>query len=346
MAGKWYAFKKSADKSGETELFVYDEIGSFGGVGAKQFIGDLKAHAGEHIHLRINSPGGEIIEGAAIFNALSRHEGGLTVHIDGLAASMASVLAMAGRPVYMADNALMMIHNPWSMAAGESRDLRKQADLLDTMKTNLVRAYQKKTGMEEKQISKLMDEETWMDALEAVALGFVDAIEEGVPAAASAKQMRSRFDNFQKAMTAKKSEVAETEITEPTVEPVIDPIVEEIAVEVEATEEPKKPERDPNAGVTPILDAAAAAQIGDLTKELVSLKQQLAEASEKIASLEKAGGLMPADVVPAVAATDAPFDPVTAFNAAAARKDSAEMAKLLAAHRATLWAARENFRGN
>jgi ATP-dependent Clp endopeptidase proteolytic subunit ClpP len=344
MAGKWYAFKKSADKNGETELFVYDEIGAFGGVGAKQFIGDLKAHAGEHIHLRINSPGGEIIEGAAIFNALSRHEGGLTVHIDGLAASMASVLAMAGRPVYMADNALLMIHNPWSMAAGESSDLRKQADLLDTMKTNLVRAYQKKTGMEEKQISKLMDEETWMDALEAVALGFADAIEEGVPAAASAKQMRSRFDNFQRAMTSKNSEVAEQEISEPTVEPVVEEIVVEI--EAEVTEEPPVVEAETEAPKAAAGSEDFLAKIGDLTKEVAALKAELAQANEKVTSLEKAGGLMPADVVPAVAATDAPFDPVIAFNAAAARKDSAEMAKLLAAHRATLWAARENFRGN
>lgn len=230
MAQKWYAFKNIAEQGGEVELSLYDEIGAFG-VGAKEFIAELKAHKGQHIHLRINSPGGEIVEGSAIYNALTRHEGGLTVHIDALAASMASVIAMSGNPVLMADNALLMIHNPWTIAAGESEDLRKQADLLDTMKSNLVRAYQKKSGMEEKAIAKLMDEETWLDAVEAVALGFVDAIEDGIPAAASSKEMRARFDTFAKAKM-QNTVISEAEVSAPAA----DPVIEETPVSVEVVE--------------------------------------------------------------------------------------------------------------
>jgi ATP-dependent protease ClpP protease subunit len=205
MAQNWYAFKNAPDKDGEVELSLYDEIGSFG-IGAKQFIAELKEYKGQHVHLRINSPGGEIVEGSAIYNALSRHEGGLTVHIDALAASMASVIAMSGDPVYMSENALLMIHNPWTLAAGEAKDLRKQADLLDTMKSNLIRAYQKKSGMEEKAIAKLMDEETWLDAVEAVALGFVDAIEpvaEEAQAAVTADSLVAKISD----MAAKLSQV-------------------------------------------------------------------------------------------------------------------------------------------
>ena len=99
MAQNWYAFKNAPDKDGEVELSLYDEIGSFG-IGAKQFIAELKEYKGQHVHLRINSPGGEIVEGSAIYNALSRHEGGLTVHIDALAASMASSSSVASKPAW------------------------------------------------------------------------------------------------------------------------------------------------------------------------------------------------------------------------------------------------------
>ena len=104
MTQKWYAFKNSSDKSGEVELSIYDEIGAFG-IGAKEFIAELREYKGQHVHVRINSPGGEIIDGSAIANALNRHEGGVTVHIDGLAASMASYIAMSGKPTYMSENA-------------------------------------------------------------------------------------------------------------------------------------------------------------------------------------------------------------------------------------------------
>lgn len=324
MAQKWYAFKATVNQGNEVELSLYDEIGAFG-IGAKEFIADLKKYKGQHIHLRINSPGGEIVEGSAIYNALARHEGGLTVHIDALAASMASVIAMSGNPVYMADNALLMIHNPWTLAAGEAKDLRKQADLLDTMKSNLVRAYQKKSGMEEKEIAKLMDEETWLDAVEAVALGFVDAIEDGIPAAASAKDLRARFDNFAKAKMQNNA-ISDAEISAPAAEPVIEetPVTadavetSEPAVETPVVEETKseeqKPERDPNAGVTPLAAISAdafVAKIAALAEERAvavaraeKAETELSKVSEALAALEKANGVASASVVPALGASE------------------------------------------
>jgi len=195
---KFYALEKS--DNGEATIHLYDEVGAFGS-GSKEFLADLGKLEGQHIHLRINSPGGSVVEGTAIYNALRRHKGGLTVHIDALAASMASVIAMAGAPVYIADNALMMIHNPWTVSMGDSDQLRREAALLDKLKDSLRNAYVRKTGMEADRIAQMMDEETWLDAVEAVALGFADAIEEGVAAAATATpaQLRARFDTFAKA---------------------------------------------------------------------------------------------------------------------------------------------------
>ena len=132
MNKKFYALEKS--NNGEATIHLYDEVGAFGS-GSKEFLADLGKLDGQHIHLRINSPGGSVVEGTAIYNALRRHKGGLTVHIDALAASMASVIAMSGSPVYIADNALLMIHNPWTVSAGDSDQLRKEADLLDKLKS-------------------------------------------------------------------------------------------------------------------------------------------------------------------------------------------------------------------
>lgn len=352
MASKWYAFKNIADQSGEVELYLYDEIGSFG-VRSKEFVAELKEYKDRHIHLRINSLGGEIGEGSAIYNALTRHEGGLTVHIDSLAASMASVIAMAGNPVYMAENAILMIHNPWTLASGEAADLRKQADLLDMMKSNLVRAYQKKTGMEEEAIAKLMDEETWLDATEAAALGFVDAIEDGIPAAASAKEMRARFDTFAKAKMQDTVISEAAEVSAPAAEPVVEetPVTAEAAesvtdapvVEETKTEEAPAAE-EPQAAVTADTLVAKlsdmAAKLADVEARATAAEAELAKVKEAFAALEKGAGVAAASVVPAVAAEDK-SDPVAQWMDAVERKDYATAGELYAKHKRAIWAARE-----
>jgi ATP-dependent protease ClpP protease subunit len=321
---KFYALEKTADN--ETTVTLYDEIGAFG-AGSKEFLSDLTKLSGQHIHLRINSPGGSVIEGTAIYNALRRHEGGLTVHIDAMAASMASVIAMAGKPVYMADNALLMIHNPWTVSVGESKDLRKEADLLDKLKVNLRNAYVRKTGMEADRITEMMDAETWLDAVEAVALGFADAIEEGVAAAATATpaQLRARFDKFAAGMTQPETqeptapEVLDTVVSESAPEVIETPapeIVEEVAVpadSVEPTPEPEQPApAEPQARAT-AADAilakyneviaraeAAEAHAKAVESKLELVKGELATKCEDLDRLERSLGLSPARVVPAV----------------------------------------------
>lgn len=346
MAQKWYAFK-SSDQSGEVELSIYDEIGAYG-VGAKEFISELRKHKGQHVHVRINSPGGEIIDGTAIANALNRHEGGVTVHIDGLAASMASYIAMSGAPTFMSDNALLMIHNPWTLAAGEADDLRKQADLLDTMKATLVRGYQRKSGLPADEISRLMNEETWLTALEATALGFVDAIEDGIPAAASASDMRRRFDTF----AGRMDEIQKSTKNEVEAAPAVEPAVEETPVVESVTDAPVVEEAKPEAPAAEEPQAAISAdalveKLSELTAKLAEVEArataaeaELSKVKDAFAALERGSGVAAAAVVPTVAVAEA-ADPVSQWMDAVERKDYATAGELYAKHKRAIWAARE-----
>lgn len=182
MNKSWYNIAV-AEGSTEAEISIYDAIGGYE-VNAKQFAEDLKAVDAETIHLRINSPGGSVIDGNAIFNALQRHSAKVITHIDGLAASMASVVAMAGDEICMADNALLMIHNPWTISMGNADELRADADLLDKMRDGILSAYSR-SQYEPAELIAMMDEETWLTAQEALDAGFVDEIEGGLRAAAS-----------------------------------------------------------------------------------------------------------------------------------------------------------------
>lgn len=177
---------KASEKT--AEITIYEEIGEgwYGGITAKDFVKQLAA-LGEvdTINVHINSPGGDVFDGLAMHNALVNHPATVNVHIDGLAASIASIIAMAGDTITIADNAMLMIHNPWSVAIGEAKDMRKMADTLDQIRGTLVGTYAKQTGMSEKDIIALLDAETWLDATQAKEKGFVDAIGEGKKAKAS-----------------------------------------------------------------------------------------------------------------------------------------------------------------
>ena len=177
----WYNMT-AAEGETSAEISIYDAIGSFD-VNAKQFVDELKDISAEVINLRINSPGGSVIDGNAMFNALQRHPAKVITHIDGLAASMASVIAMAGDEVHMADNALLMIHNPWTFSMGDADELRADADLLDKMSASILSSYGR-SQYEADEIKNLMDEETWFTAQEAFDAGFVDHISTGLRAAA------------------------------------------------------------------------------------------------------------------------------------------------------------------
>lgn len=139
------------------------------------FKDELNAGTGD-ITVWINSPGGDCFAAAQIYNMLIDYKGDVTVMIDGLAASAASVVAMAGTKVVMSPVAMMMIHNPSTMAWGDKDEMKKAIDILDAVKDSIMNAYEIKTGLNRVKLSKLMDDETWMDSTKALELGFIDEI--------------------------------------------------------------------------------------------------------------------------------------------------------------------------
>jgi len=175
------------------EISIYDEIGAYG-VSAKAFLADLgKLPDATPLTLRLNSPGGSVFDAVAIYNALQRHAGIVTVSIDGIAASAASYIAMAGDEIIMPENAFLMIHDPSGMVMGTAADMRAMAEALEKIGASLLRGYAAKSGKPEKDIAKLMAKETWLDAAEALEMGFADTMAEPVKIAASFDV--SRFQN-------------------------------------------------------------------------------------------------------------------------------------------------------
>lgn len=177
----WY--NMAAQGESEAEISIYGPIGGFD-INAKDFAEDLKGIEADTIHLRIDSPGGSVIDGISIFNALQRHPAKVITHIDSLAASMGSVVAMAGNEIRMANNALLMIHEPWTVAMGNADELRKNADTLEKMSGNILQAYSRSQYTPE-EVADLMKSETWMTAQDALDAGFVDYIDDGMKAVAS-----------------------------------------------------------------------------------------------------------------------------------------------------------------
>jgi ATP-dependent Clp protease protease subunit len=199
----WYQFRAQAKGA---EIVIYDEIGAFG-IPAKGFLDELKALGPvAAITVRINSPGGSVFDGVAIYNALKRHDAAVTVWIDGIAASIASVIAMAGDEVLMPENAMLMLHDPSALVIGTAADMRSMADALDRMKAGMVAAYRDRSGLDDAEIEALMRDETWLSAQEALELGLADRIEQPVRMAAHFDLSRFRKAPPQlAALTAKPS---------------------------------------------------------------------------------------------------------------------------------------------
>ena len=151
-------------------LFDQDEVT------AKAFREELKAFKGKNVTLWINSNGGSLYEASQIYTALKEHKGKITVKIDGTAISAASIIAMAGDEVLMSPTSVMMIHNPWSWAEGDVEDMKKTIGMLEQAKEDCMNAYQLKTGRSRKDISELMDADTWMGPKKAIEEGFADGM--------------------------------------------------------------------------------------------------------------------------------------------------------------------------
>lgn len=171
------------------EILLYDDIGGFWGITADSFIREVKALKNiSTINLRINSNGGSVFDGLTMYNYLKYHAVRVEVDIDGLAASIASVVALAGDEVRMADNAWMMIHDPWVTVAGTADDLRKTAGTMDGVRDTLLDTYMKRATADREAVSDLMAQETWLNASAAAELGLVDAVTKELDIAAKVRE--------------------------------------------------------------------------------------------------------------------------------------------------------------
>ena len=187
---KFWNFKAQDEKIGE--LILYGDISSYTWWGdevtPKQFKEDLDALGDISVlNIYINSGGGDVFAGQAIHSMLKRHKAYKTVYVDGLAASIASVIAMAGDKIIMPKNAMMMIHNAWTITVGNKEELRKMADDMEKVDASILATYVAKTGLPDDEITAMMDAETWLTADEAVEKGFADELEEAKVIAASIK---------------------------------------------------------------------------------------------------------------------------------------------------------------
>lgn len=194
-------WKVTAKSANEAEIFLYDQIADFdvsewGFISAKGLINQIKALGKvENITLRINSVGGDVWQAQSMYSYMRSHAAKITVHIDGIAASAASLVAMAGDKIIMPSNALMMIHNPSGGVYGEAEDMRDTAEILDKIRDTLANVYVSRTGLEREKIISMMDSETWMTADEAHELKFCDEVEEAVEVTAMAVKGGMIFRN-------------------------------------------------------------------------------------------------------------------------------------------------------
>jgi|TARA_R110001583_G_scaffold89672_2_gene231062 ATP-dependent Clp endopeptidase proteolytic subunit ClpP len=192
MKENWYNIQaKKSTKA--VDIYIFDEIGAFG-MNAQSFIEEIKEFKNSDINLHINCVGGDVFDGMAIYNILKKRTANTTVYIEGIAASMGSVIALAADTVVMAENSLFMIHNAWGGANGEAKDMKKTAALLDKISGEIADIYVKKTKLPYDKVKDMMDEETWLNADEAFDLGFVDSISDAIKIAA--KYDVSKFKNI------------------------------------------------------------------------------------------------------------------------------------------------------
>jgi len=255
----WYKIV-AKEKEKKAEVFIYDVIGSWG-ISASKFITDLKQYNDvENIEVRINSVGGDVFDGIAMYNVLKDHPATVTVYIDALAASIASVVAMAGDKIVMYDTSEMMIHKPWTMTVGNADQLRKDAEVLDKIQANIAKAYLTKVkGLTQADLDKMMSDETWMNGEESQTFGFADEVitagedmEKKIEKAVSNDKIMKEFKNIPQRLQTVMNNIGGQKPVEPvimnnakkdsltSIEGVTQMTPEEIKAQAEKAEKEKK----------------------------------------------------------------------------------------------------------
>ena len=174
----WFEIQNKAE-SPSADIYIYSEVGGYD-MNAKTFIDELQSVKDKDINVHINSLGGSVFDGLAIYNALKNHSKKVTTKVEGIAASIASVIAMAGDSIEMAENSLFMIHNPFAMSGGDANELRKTANILDKIRNEIAEIYAAKSKHDSKHYIALMDVESWFNSSETMELGLINGITESL----------------------------------------------------------------------------------------------------------------------------------------------------------------------
>ena len=266
--------------SGEYELIIYGDIAWYDN-SAPDIQSQLSDMDRAEVVVRVNSLGGDVIEGTAIHSLLASYQGKVTIKIDGYAISMASVIAMAGDHVEISPLGQIMIHSPWSGLWGNAAEMRKEADLLDQFESCLIKAYQMKTGLAEDKLREMLAEETWLTAEQALELGFVDSIAGEAPSAKAcfSPDTMGRFKNAPKGLESflMTSEPDEPEEPEPPQAP---------ETPVSPTE--PAPVVDHEKRALGIIQACSAANLSHMAEKLIANKHTV-ESAKSILTEIKAG---------------------------------------------------------
>lgn len=333
----WFNLNKKDDGTTPV-LSIFDDIGAYG-VSAKDFINQLNSINGGEVSVEINSPGGDVFAGLAIHNSLRACGKTVNVKVMGLAASAASLIAMAGDSIEMPENTFMMVHNPWGFAMGNADEMRSTADVLDKIGASLVSTYAKRTGKSDDEITALLNAETWMTAQEALDAGFATKVTPALAVNASfdverlPENVRAAFFAQAPAVKAQKDEPPAPQALQEQFEP--------FASKVQAMAEA--------AGLAayaahwaadPSLDTvqAVSARV-ELAREIVALCS-VAKMPEKADSYIKAAASLQSVRADIFAALDTAYEHVDTTPKESSKKPQSSGAKSASIKGADIWAAR------
>jgi len=287
----WYKAQKI---NNQVEVDLFDEIGGWG-IYAKELKDELSSMIGnptEEVLVNINSPGGSVFEGIEIYNYLKGLPNKVTVKINSLAASIATVIALGADELEISESAFFMIHNPWTMAGGEAEDLRKQADVLDKIKETILSIYEKNSNLSRERLTALMNEETWLTGAEALEYGFATRLTEGLAVAAKAttdlvKNFKNLPNNLEMAEELKVEETTEEVTVEANLEDATEETLEETQeVTNEATEEEvEEVIEEKEEGILAKVKAFLSNKLENASNEL---NERYAEVSNEVKSLKEA----------------------------------------------------------
>jgi ATP-dependent Clp endopeptidase proteolytic subunit ClpP len=280
-------------------LLIYSEIGGMWGISSNEVADFLNSNKDQDVEIRINSPGGSVTEGIAIYNLLKNHSGNVSIVVDSLCASISTIIALGGDSLTMNLGSMFMIHNPWMMTFGDSEDLRKEANVLDAMKEQLINIYMTKFEGSRDELIAMMDEESWLSDTEAMKFGFVDSIEQELKISASVKHNLKKYfntiPNKGKQMKAQEKDLEVSAVESPEVEIKAEEVTPEAEIKSEEEQEEEMKEEEAKAEDSEE-EAPAEEPEKELEEEAEESEEETSEAKNKIDPIKAMNAKIEAEV--------------------------------------------------